>query len=121
MEELQDAADACQSSDRCRILLCDELGGEGRNFQIASQIIHIDLPWTPAQLEQRIGRVDRFGREGTVLSTVIFAKDWPEQDLCRSWQDAFHLFAQSMSGLEIALETIRYRLMNAVCQSSREG
>ena len=121
MEELQDAADAFQSSDRCRILLCDELGGEGRNFQIASQIIHIDLPWTPAQLEQRIGRVDRFGREGTVLSIVPFAQNWPEHDLFRIWQDAFHLFTQSMSGLEIALETIQNKLLDAIFQSSRDG
>src|SRR5207248_4745559 len=83
IERLQDEADDFQSSDRCRILLCDELGGEGRNFQIASQIIHIDLPWTPAQLEQRIGRVDRLGREGIVLSIVTFAQNWPEQDLFR--------------------------------------
>jgi hypothetical protein len=121
IDRLQDEADDFQSSDRCRILLCDELGGEGRNFQIASQIIHIDLPWTPAQLEQRIGRVDRLGREGTVLSIVTFAQHWPEQDLFRVWQDAFHLFTQSMSGLEIALETIQNRLLDAICQSSREG
>ncbi|OLE52361.1 MAG: hypothetical protein AUG51_18390 [Acidobacteria bacterium 13_1_20CM_3_53_8] len=121
IEELQDEADSFQSSDRCRILLCDELGGEGRNFQIASQIIHIDLPWTPAQLEQRIGRVDRFGREGIVLSIVPFAQSWPEHDLFRIWQDAFHLFTQSMSGLEIALETIQNRLLEAIVQSSRDG
>jgi ATP-dependent helicase HepA len=58
---------------------------------------------------------------GKALSTVIYAQDWPEQDLFRIWQDAFHLFTQSMSGLEIALETIQDRLMNAICQSSREG
>lgn len=121
MEKLQEEADNFQSSDRCCILLCDELGGEGRNFQIASQIIHIDLPWTPAQLEQRIGRVDRFGREGTVLSIVPFAQNWPEHDLFRIWQDAFHLFTQSMSGLEIALETIQNKLLDAIFQSSREG
>lgn len=121
MERLQDEADDFQSSSRCRILLCDELGGEGRNFQIASQIIHIDLPWTPAHLEQRIGRVDRLGREGAVLSIVTFAQNWPEQDLFRVWQDAFHLFTQSMSGLEIALETILNRLLEAIYQSSREG
>lgn len=121
IDTLQEAADAFQASDRCRILLCDELGGEGRNFQIASQIIHIDLPWTPAQLEQRIGRVDRFGREGTVLSIVPFAQNCPEHDLFRVWQEAYHLFTQSMSGLEIALETIQNRLMDAIVESSRDG
>jgi len=121
MEKLQEAADAFQVEERCRILLCDELGGEGRNFQMAAQIIHVDLPWTPAQIEQRIGRVDRLGREGTVLSIVPFTQDWPEHALFRIWQDAYHLFTQSMSGLEIALEGIQDRLLRAIMQSSRYG
>src|SRR5258708_33190098 len=47
---------------------------------------------------------------------------FPYTTLFRSiWQDAYHLFTQSMSGLEIALETIQDRLLDAICQSSREG
>jgi len=120
-EQLQDNVDFFQSSSRCRILLCDELGGEGRNFQIASQIIHVDLPWTPGQLEQRIGRVDRLGRTGTVLSIVPFAVGWPEQDLFNIWQSAFQLFTRSMSGLEIAMEGIQNALVATIKESSRNG
>ncbi|GCE23212.1 helicase-related protein [Dictyobacter kobayashii] len=120
-EELQEEVNVFQESDRCRILLCDELGGEGRNFQIASQIIHIDLPWTPAQLEQRIGRVDRLGRQGSVLSIIPFAQEWPENDLFRIWQEAFQLFTQSMSGLEITLEGIQDALLEAIVERPRTG
>ncbi|MFL5627809.1 MAG: helicase-related protein, partial [Ktedonobacteraceae bacterium] len=120
-EQLQTNADAFQSDARCRILLCDELGGEGRNFQIADQIIHVDLPWTPGQVEQRIGRVDRLGRKGVVLSLVPFAQGWPEEALFNIWQDAFQLFTHSMSGLEIALEGIQDELVESLRHSSRNG
>jgi len=120
-EQLQANADAFQSNARCRILLCDELGGEGRNFQIADQIIHVDLPWTPGQVEQRIGRVDRLGRKGVVLSLIPFAQGWPEEALFNIWQNAFQLFTHSMSGLEIALEGIQDELVESLQQSSRNG
>jgi ATP-dependent helicase HepA len=120
-EDLQAQADYFQEDPRCRILLSDELGGEGRNFQMADAIIHLDLPWTPAQVEQRIGRVDRLGRQGDVLSIVLFAQDWPEQDLYKIWQEAFELFNKSMSGLEIALEGIQDELTSAVVANPRNG
>ncbi|MBO0794652.1 MAG: hypothetical protein J2P36_27370, partial [Ktedonobacteraceae bacterium] len=120
-EQLQINADNFQSIPHCRILLCDELGGEGRNFQIADQIIHIDLPWTPAQLEQRIGRVDRLGRSGLVRSIIPYAQDWPEEDLFHIWQDAFQLFTRSMSGMEIVLEGIQEELLDAIKINPRTG
>ena len=102
-------------------MLTDESGGEGRNFQIADQVVHVDLPWTPARVEQRIGRVDRLGRTGTVLSIVPFARGTLEEDLFRLWHDAFKLFEQSMSGLEIVLEDIQDKIGNAFAQSPTEG
>jgi ATP-dependent helicase HepA len=120
-DELQNEVDRFQSDESCKILLCDELGGEGRNFQIANAIIHVDLPWTPAKLEQRIGRVDRLGREGLVTSIVPFAKEQVEHDLFRIWQDAFHIFSRSLSGMEIALEAIQDELLEALAVSSRNG
>src|SRR5690606_20721212 len=37
-----------------RVLICTEVGGEGRNFQFAHHLVHYDLPWSPATVEQRI-------------------------------------------------------------------
>lgn len=120
-EELEYEADKFQSDDECQILLCDELGGEGRNFQIAEEIIHIDLPWTPSQIEQRIGRVDRLGRRGEVTSILPYAIETIEHDLFRIWNDAFELFTKSMSGMEIALEEIQDNLLLGIGNSVRRG
>jgi hypothetical protein len=120
-ETLQLQADKFQENAHCRVLLCDELGGEGRNFQIADQILHLDLPWTPSQLEQRLGRVDRIGRSGSVLSIVPFCRESPEHDLFRLWQDAFSLFTRSISGMEIALEGVQDQLVAALASGVRDG
>lgn len=57
----------------CVALVCDESGEEGRNFQAATRMIHLDLPLSINKLEQRIGRVDRFREHttGPVPSTVF--------------------------------------------------
>ncbi len=44
-----------------QVLLCSEIGSEGRNFQFASNLVMFDLPFNPDLLEQRIGRLDRIG------------------------------------------------------------
>lgn len=120
-QQLQSEVDRFQADDTCRIMLTDESGGEGRNFQIAALIVHVDLPWTPVRIEQRIGRVDRLGRTGTVLSIVPFARGALEEDLFRLWHDAFGLFEHSMSGLEIMLEDIQDKIDDAFAQSPAEG
>ncbi len=47
-----------------RLLICSEIGSEGRNFQSAHHLVLFDLPLDPALLEQRIGRLDRIGQRG---------------------------------------------------------
>jgi ATP-dependent helicase HepA len=120
-DALQAAADRFQSSNECCVLVCDELGGEGRNFQIADFIVHVDIPWTPAQVEQRIGRVDRLGRTPEVLSVPIFARGTVEHDLFRLWDEGLRLFTSSMSGMEIALESTQDLLAEALGRSVRDG
>ncbi|MHB8310798.1 RNA polymerase-associated protein RapA [Metallibacterium sp.] len=48
--------------DGARLLLCSEIGSEGRNFQFAHHLVLWDLPLDPDLLEQRIGRLDRIGQ-----------------------------------------------------------
>jgi ATP-dependent helicase HepA len=52
--------------DGARVLLCSEIGSEGRNFQFAHHLLLWDLPADPDLLEQRIGRLDRIGQTGDV-------------------------------------------------------
>jgi ATP-dependent helicase HepA len=56
-----------------RLLLCTEIGSEGRNFQFAQHLVLWDLPLDPDLLEQRIGRLDRIGQRGDVnLHACVF-------------------------------------------------
>ena len=45
------------------LLVSTECGGEGRNFEFCRRLILFDLPWKPSVVEQRIGRLDRIGRQ----------------------------------------------------------
>ncbi len=53
--------------DLVPIMLCTESGGEGRNLQFADTLINYDLPWNPMKIEQRVGRVHRFGQTREVF------------------------------------------------------
>jgi len=44
------------------VMLCSEIGGEGRNLQFCSTMVNFDLPWNPMKIEQRIGRIHRIGQ-----------------------------------------------------------
>ncbi|HET7790472.1 MAG TPA: DEAD/DEAH box helicase, partial [Gemmatimonadales bacterium] len=57
---------------RADVLITTDVGSEGLNLQDASRVIHYDLPWTPARLAQRVGRVDRLGAAGPPVETVSF-------------------------------------------------
>jgi superfamily II DNA or RNA helicase len=58
-----------QHDPECRVFLSTDAGGVGLNLQSASIVINLDVPWNPAVLEQRIGRIHRMGQTSNV--TVI--------------------------------------------------
>jgi superfamily II DNA/RNA helicase len=50
----------------CKVFLSTDAGGVGLNLQSGSVVINVDIPWNPAVLEQRIGRVHRMGQKKRV-------------------------------------------------------
>lgn len=58
------------------VMICSEIGGEGRNFQVAHHLLLLDLPAHPDRLEQRIGRLDRIGQTHEVEVHVVL----PDED-----------------------------------------
>ena len=65
--------------DGAQILLCSEIGSEGRNFQFAHHLVLFDLPLNPGLLEQRIGRLDRIGQTETIRIHVPTIVGSPEE------------------------------------------
>jgi len=52
------------------VLVCSDAASEGLNLQAASGVVNVDMPWNPAKVEQRIGRVDRIGQTADVVRVV---------------------------------------------------
>lgn len=121
--EHEDSVYAFQNDPNCRAIVCDETGGEGRNFQNAELLIHLDLPWNANALEQRIGRLDRLGRDPDidVLSVVVYAETSIEEQLFHIWRDGMRLFEQSLSGLEIITGELNQLIVDALLDDYYNG
>jgi len=52
------------------VLVCSDAASEGLNLQAASSVVNVDMPWNPAKVEQRIGRVDRIGQTADTVKVV---------------------------------------------------
>ena len=78
--------------DGAAILVCSEIGSEGRNFQFARHLVLFDLPADPELLEQRIGRLDRIGRTGIVQVLVPFVSGTAAEILARWYHEALNAF-----------------------------
>jgi superfamily II DNA or RNA helicase len=74
---------AFRSSDGPRYLVSSRAGGEGINLQVARRLIHIDVPWNPMEMEQRVGRVHRFGSRQTILVDTLLVEGTREVDAYR--------------------------------------
>lgn len=75
-----------------QILLCSEIGSEGRNFQFASHLILWDLPANPDTLEQRIGRLDRIGQSKQITLHVPYIEGTAQQRMFRWYDSALNIF-----------------------------
>ena len=63
-----------------QFLVSSRAGGEGINLQVARRLVHIDVPWNPMELEQRVGRVHRFGSRETILLDTLVMRNSREEE-----------------------------------------
>ncbi|MDP2559610.1 RNA polymerase-associated protein RapA [Psychrobium sp. 1_MG-2023] len=78
------AAYFAQSEDGAQVLVCSEIGSEGRNFQFARHLVLFDLPLNPDLLEQRIGRLDRIGQANDIQLHLPYLAG-SSQELLLDW------------------------------------
>jgi ATP-dependent helicase HepA len=81
--------------DGARLLLCSEIGSEGRNFQFAHRLILWDLPLDPDLLEQRIGRLDRIGQKHDINVHILAVADSAQHVLARWYDEGVDAFRVS--------------------------
>src|SRR5205814_6691501 len=67
------------SADRIDMLVTTDLLSEGVNLQSASVVVHLDLAWNPARLEQRVGRLRRIGAARDAIAVYLFAPPAPAE------------------------------------------
>jgi ATP-dependent helicase HepA len=97
--------------DGARILLCSEIGSEGRNFQFAHHLILFDLPLHPELLEQRIGRLDRIGQTETIHIHVPFLTNTPQQKWVRWYHESLNAFESNVEGGNLIFKLFGERLL----------
>ena len=92
--------DRFREDDRCRAFLSTDVGGVGLNLQHASIVVNMDLPWNPAVLEQRIGRVHRLGQRKPVQVINFIAEGTIEEGMLSVLAFKKSLFAGVLDGGE---------------------
>ncbi len=85
-------------SDGAQVLLCSEIGSEGRNFQFAHHLVLFDLPIHPELLEQRIGRLDRIGQSEEIQIHVPYIKGSPQEVMVRWFHEGLNAFEENIEG-----------------------
>jgi ATP-dependent helicase HepA len=92
-----------------RVLISSEVGAEGLDFQFCNTIFNYDLPWNPMRVEQRIGRIDRFGQKSPKIRifNMVIANTVEERILLRLYE-RIGLFKHAIGDIEAILgEEIR--------------
>ncbi len=97
--------------DGAHLLLCSEIGSEGRNFQFAHHLVLWDLPLDPDLLEQRIGRLDRIGQRDDIMIHAAAFSGTAQHALLRWYHEGLDALRTSPSDGREILRRYRARLL----------
>ena len=86
--------------DGARLLICSEIGSEGRNFQFSHHLVLFDLPENPELLEQRIGRLDRIGQTETINIHVPYVRGERSERYARWYHEGLNAFEKNLQGAQ---------------------
>ncbi len=117
LERDRAAAWFADPEDGAQLLICSEIGSEGRNFQFARHLVLFDLPLNPDLHEQRIGRLDRIGQRHSVRIHIPFL----EQSAQAVMFDWYHRGLDALAHTCPAALTIFNRLKPALLQALDDG
>jgi ATP-dependent helicase HepA len=102
-----------------RILICSEIGSEGRNFQFAHHLVLFDLPSDPGLLEQRIGRLDRIGQQEDIHIHVPIIEGSGEELKALWYHNGLGAFEHTLHGSGSIDREFREEI-ERLCEASAE-
>lgn len=95
----QSLIDEFSHNPECRVFLSTDSGGTGLNLQAADCVLNFELPWNPARLNQRIGRVHRIGQASSSINVInLVSKDSIEEKILAGIQLKTELFSGVFDG-----------------------
>ena len=106
------AAYFAQDEDSAQLLLCSEIGSEGRNFQFAHHLVLFDLPSNPDLLEQRIGRLDRIGQTEVIRLHAPYFEDSAQHLLFDWYQQGLQAFEHTCITGRVVYEAYGQQLLS---------
>ncbi len=107
--------------DGARVMICSEIGSEGRNFQHAQNMMMFDLPLDPDLVEQRIGRLDRIGQRGVVRIDVPYVEGGGMEALVRWHHEGIGVFARPTTSAQALLERFGNDVVRIVTSGAPEA
>lgn len=100
-----DCLEEFRTSSNCQVLLSSEVGSEGLDMQFCDAMVNYDLPWNPMVVEQRIGRIDRFGQESTKVNIYnLVVENSIQEQIYQRLLDRIGIFKGSIGDLEAILD-----------------
>ncbi|WP_067728066.1 DEAD/DEAH box helicase [Oceanobacillus damuensis] len=103
--------------DHAQVLIATEAGGEGINLQFCNHLINYDLPWNPMRLEQRIGRIHRFGQEKDVHIYNLVIRNTIEEHIINLLYEKINLFEKVVGNLDDILAELNIRSIESEMES----
>ena len=97
--------DEFKNNPNAHILLSSEVGSEGLDMQFCNSMVNYDLPWNPMVVEQRIGRIDRFGQKSPTVNIYnIIVADSIQEDIYIRLLDRIGIFRGTIGDMEAILD-----------------
>src|SRR5690625_162981 len=112
--------------DHAQVLIATEAGGEGINLQFCNHLINYDLPWNPMRVEQRIGRIHRFGQNQDVQIYNLAIRDTIEEHIMSLLYEKIHLFEHVVGKLDdilsfLEIQDIEKEIKDIFTHSDSDG
>ena len=112
------AAYFADEDSSARLLICSEIGSEGRNFQFVHHLILWDLPTNPDLLQQRIGRLDRIGQKQVIKIHIPYLESTPQHTLYEWYDQGLNAFRANNSAAQAVADQLHEEL-DAVLQNNQ--